>query len=146
MQSAAIRKKTHCLLNFFDSIFWRTFFLEKNYFNFLEDFFEISFFQLNCLCFLLVVHNGIFSFRLLETTHSIEFLDSSKLPRTYMDQGPWQIVTIWKMQNPSIRLIDFFEIWPTKSGYSAIQGFDLVLESPVVCIIQIVTICQLRAL
>ena len=31
-----------------------------------------------------------------------------------------------------------------KSAVSAIQGFDLVLVSRVVCIIQIVTICQLR--
>jgi hypothetical protein len=32
-----------------------------------------------------------------------------------------------------------------KSAHSAIQGFDWVPVSRVVCIIQIVTICQLRA-
>ena len=52
----------------------------------------------------------------------------------------WQIVTIWKLRNPSIWLVDPFQIWPTKSAYSAIQGFDWVLVSHVVCIIQIVTI------
>jgi hypothetical protein len=56
-----------------------------------------------------------------------------------------QILNIWKMRNLSIWLVDFFLIWPTKSAYSAIKGFDWVLISCVVCIIHIFRICTLRA-
>jgi hypothetical protein len=38
------------------------------------------------------------------------------------------------------------QIWPMKSTNSAIQGFDSVLLSRVFCILQIFTICRLRAL
>ena len=56
-----------------------------------------------------------------------------------------QILNIWKMRNLSIWLVDPFLIWPMKSAYSAIRGFDWVLISCVVCIIQIFRICTLRA-
>ena len=56
-----------------------------------------------------------------------------------------QILTIWKMRNLSIWLVDPFLIWPIKSAYSSINGFDSVLISCVVCIIQIFRICTLRA-
>jgi hypothetical protein len=55
-------------------------------------------------------------------------------------------VTIWRNRNPSIWLDGSAQIWPMKSAYSTIQGFDWMLVSRVVCINQIVTICQLRAL
>ena len=54
-----------------------------------------------------------------------------------------QILNIWKMRNMSIWLVDPFQIGPIKSAYSAIYGFDWVLVSRVVCIIQIFTICLL---
>jgi hypothetical protein len=53
-----------------------------------------------------------------------------------------QIVTIYKC---GIRAFDWL-IRPKKPASSAIQGFDRVLVSRVVCIIQIVTIYHLRAL
>ena len=56
-----------------------------------------------------------------------------------------QILNIWKMRNLSIWLVDPFLILPMKSAYSAIKGFDWVLISCVVCIIQIFMICTLRA-
>ena len=55
-----------------------------------------------------------------------------------------QILRIWKMRNLSIWLIDSFQIWPMKSAFSTIQGFDWVLVFRVVCIIQTVRICPLR--
>ena len=58
----------------------------------------------------------------------------------------WQIVTIWKILNPNIWLIDSFQIWPIKSVFFAIQGFDWVLVSHVVLIIRIVMICHQKAL
>jgi hypothetical protein len=48
------------------------------------------------------------------------------------------------MRNPSIGLVDLFQIRPMKSAYSAIHGFDWVLVSRVVCFIQIFSICPLR--
>ena len=48
-----------------------------------------------------------------------------------------QIQNIWKMRNLSILFIDPYQIWQIKSAFSAIQGFDWVLVSRVVCIIQI---------
>jgi hypothetical protein len=48
------------------------------------------------------------------------------------------------MRNLSIWLVDPFLIWPMKSAYSAIKGFDWVLIYCVVCIIQIFRICTLR--
>ena len=57
-----------------------------------------------------------------------------------------QIQNIWKMRNLSILFIDPYQIWQIKSAFSAIQGFDWVLVSRVVCIVTIGTISQLRAL
>jgi hypothetical protein len=49
------------------------------------------------------------------------------------------------MRNLSIWLVDSFLIWPMKSAYSYFNGFDWVLISCVVWIIQIVRIYTLRA-
>jgi hypothetical protein len=54
------------------------------------------------------------------------------------------ILNIWKMRNLNIWLVDPFQIWSMKSAHFAIQGFDWVLVSRVVCIIQIFRICPLR--
>ena len=66
----------------------------------------------------------------------------------YMDYRPSnseaQILNIWKMLNLSIWLVNPFLIWPMKSAYSEIQGFDWVLISCVVCLIQIFRLCTLR--
>ena len=56
-----------------------------------------------------------------------------------------QILNIWKMRNLSIWLVDLFSTWPMKSAYSTINGFDWVLISCVVYIIQIFRICTLRS-
>jgi hypothetical protein len=56
-----------------------------------------------------------------------------------------QILNIWKMRNLSIWLVDSFSTWPMKSAFSAINGFDWVLISCVVCIIQIFRICTLKS-
>ena len=54
-----------------------------------------------------------------------------------------QILHIWQMRNLSIRLVDPIQIFPIKLAYYANQGFDWVLVSSVVCIIQIFRICPL---
>ena len=48
------------------------------------------------------------------------------------------------MRNLSIWFVDPFQIWPMKSVFSSIQGFDWVIVFRVVCIIQIFRICPLR--
>jgi hypothetical protein len=49
------------------------------------------------------------------------------------------------MRNLRIWLVDPFSTWPMKSAYSAIKGFDWMLISCFVCIIQIFRICTLRS-
>jgi hypothetical protein len=65
----------------------------------------------------------------------------------YMDYRPSEDRS-WifdrKMRNLNIWLVDPFQIWPMKSVSSAIHGFDRMLVSHIVCIIQIFRICPLR--